>query len=204
MSWSPAAWLSLVLASLLGTGAAPAQAAESAAADSAVYVALLAHLCGASETCFSLRPNATNGTPVSAGYISRALAAQGVNVDSAWLSRQRADAETRAFVRSALLPGGGCAIPDKTAVVQYRKGVMTCTPASPNGTPWLAFSRVMYDRDGTVALVYRDMWCGLLCGHTDYYALRRSRSGQWQVVARVALSASYCASPRCRDEPSVR
>jgi hypothetical protein len=127
---------------------------------------------------------------VSAGYISRALEAQGVNVDSVWLSRQRADAETRAFIRSTLLSSGSCAIPDKTAVVQYRKGVMTCTAAPPNGTPWLAFSRVMYDPDRTVALVYRDLWCGLLCGHTDYYALRRSTSGQWQVVARVALSAS--------------
>ena len=54
----------------------------------------------------------------------------------------------------------------------------------------LAFSRIVYSRDSSRALVYASMWCGSLCGNESFYLLGRGAKGSWRVIATVVRIVS--------------
>lgn len=59
------------------------------------------------------------------------------------------------------------------------------TPEPISGPRLLAFSRIVYTRDSSRALVYASMWCGKLCGNESFYLLGRGAKGSWRVIATV-------------------
>lgn len=78
---------------------------------------------------------------------------------------------------------------DWDGVVEWDAGWERLAARFPGSDGVIRLSRVAFSADGTWALMYFDVQCGVTCGGGDYLGLRRDGS-TWRVVADVNLWAS--------------
>ena len=178
----------VLVASLSGDEAAAA--APAPPDDRGVYLALLADWCGDADPCTAVDVTPQRPVTPHALHIAESVAGLDLAFDAEWVVQEHRRVSLAPGIIAAFEPYDAATPGIPTGLLRYRRGTVARDTLPPRDAARLWFSPVMYDRAGTGALVFRHFWCGEMCAHEDYFALRRADGGAWRVVKRIPIGAS--------------